>query len=112
MNYFLFFGLVNGAAIETLVGLGEPGMVSHFLKAHTFVWVRQQYLLAKVLRLIRECVKWANSVITLLEVEVGDIRVGIVLAAACEGCLASEKLERENSDGPKINLGIVGLLVD
>ena len=69
-------------------------MVSHFLKAHTFVWVRHQYLLAKVLRLIRQRVKWANSVITLLEVEVGDVRVGIILTAACEGCLASEELKR------------------
>ena len=87
-------------------------MISHLDQAHAFVWVGHQDLLTEVLGFVAQRVKRPNSVVSLLQVEVGYIRVGVVFIASREWCLPGKKLEAEDSNCPQVNFIIVGLLHD
>ena len=61
---------------------------------------------------VAQCVESSHCVIGLLQVQVGDVRVSIVLTLAGEGGLAREQLIGQNANGPVVNFVVVGLLVD
>ena len=87
-------------------------MQAHLLQAHALVRVGHQDLLAEVLRVVAERVKGAHGVVRLLQVEVRDVRVGVVLVLAREGRLPRQKLKAEDAHGPLVDFLVVGLLVD
>lgn len=65
-----------------------------------------------MLRLVSERVEGPDGVVGLLQVQICDVRVGVVFVAACEGRLPRHELVGEDADRPEINLVIVGFLVD
>ena len=87
-------------------------MQTHLLQAHALVGIGHEDLLAEVLRVVAQCVKGAHGIVSLLQVQVRDVRVGVVLILPCEGRLARQELEAEDAYGPLVDFLIVRLLVD
>ena len=87
-------------------------MHAHLLQTHTLVRVRHQDLLTEVLRMVAQRVEWPHGIISLLQVQVRNIRIGVLFATACEWSLTRQEFKSEDADGPVVNLRIVGLMVD
>ena len=62
-------------------------MVSHLDQAHAALWVCHQNLLAEVLSFVAQRVEGSHCVVSLLQVQVRDVRVCVVLTFSCEGSL-------------------------
>ena len=63
-------------------------MHSHLLQTHSLVRVGHQDLLAEMLSVVAQSIEWSHCVISLLQVQISDIGVGVVLILACEGRLS------------------------
>lgn len=61
--------------------------------------------------MVAQRIEWTYCVIGLLEVQISDVRIGVILILSGKWRLAGQKLKTEDSYGPLVNFLIVRLLV-
>ena len=84
----------------------------HLLERHPLLGVSYQDALDEMLSFIAKRVKVDVGIRTVLQVKVGNVRVRRILVSTGEGGLTCEQLEGEDTYCPRVNLVVVGLLID
>ena len=65
-----------------------------------------------MLGFISQRVEWSHCIISLLQVQISNVGIGVIFIAASEGSLARHQFVSKNTNCPQVNLVVIGLLVD